>query len=140
MKSSGSFCTRWKQKVSFPRSTACISLISIAAGATLCIVAPWPRFFELDVNIDSLTVCCHCSVLVVRLFGVPIQNVKSSKHSKVEIVWKNETIVEHCIWQTKKCWSRRWENLGNILGLIFTSLMHTEPLSFSKQREKTLFR
>lgn len=126
MKSRGSFCSRWKQKVSFPQSMACISSISIIIWATLHILALWPRFFELDMNIDSLTVCYHNCVLVVRLFGLLIQNpgsVNTSKHNMVERVKKNQTILEHCIWQTKKCLSRTWESLRNVPELIFT-LVH----------------
>jgi len=56
--------------------------------ATLHRAALWPRFFELDMNRDSLTVCYHNCVLVVRPFGLPIQNtgsVNTSKDNKVEM-------------------------------------------------------
>lgn len=36
---------------------------------------------------------------------------------------KHQTVLEHCIWQTKTCLSMRWESSGNIPELIFT-LVH----------------
>lgn len=62
--------------------------LSVVVWAMLLLVALWPRFSELNVNIDILTVYYHNWVLVARLFGLSIQNpgsVNTSKDNKVEI-------------------------------------------------------
>lgn len=137
MKSRGSACSWRKQKVSPPQSTACMSSVSIVTHTTLRVAALWPRFLEACVNIDSLTVCYHHCALVVRLFGLRDQNpgsVNTSRDSKVEIQWRNQANLDHCIWQTKKHLSRSWENFCKIPEAIFhpcSPLWHIHTPSFS---------
>lgn len=104
------------------------------------VVAPWPRFLELCMNIDGLTACCRHCVLVVRLFGLLDQkpgSVNTSRDNKVEMQWRNQTNVEHCIWETSG-----WVGAGKIsvtflnpFSPLFTSVTHTDSFSPNSGRK-----
>lgn len=138
MKSRGS-------RVSAPRSTVCMSSVAFGMWAVFFIlVTPWPRFLEPCMSLDGLTACCHHCVPVIRLFGLLNQkpgSVNTSRDNKVEMKWRNQTNVDHCIWETSV-----WVGAGKIsvtflnpFSPLFTSVK-THRLFFSKQWEKNPYK